>query len=266
MSHIPLETTTKNKRWPYTGAPAFHGKKVHVLSGAMFRNVVAYLAQAGFEKAKGVEDADLVVFTGGTDINPGLYSQQPIEEVKFFDRERDTFEEAIFNECVKRSIPMYGICRGAQFLHAMNGGELWQDVNNHAGPAHDIYDIDEDYTVLATSLHHQMLKHNDKMDLIAITDKRVATRFKDENLFIDLTKDDPDGKKGDLDLEYEIEVEACRYDDTKCFLVQGHPEVGDASYRSWSLHKLHDFMTEVKVNDSKSIIATAAETVKKMIG
>lgn len=229
---------------PYTNiyVPQFANTKVFVLGGAMYGSVVRMLAWAGCEKAENVDEADIVVFIGGSDVDPSLYEEEKIDEVKYTDKERDAFETEIFIECVMKEKIMFGICRGAQFLHVMNGGKLWQHVENHSGKPHNIYDIEADVFVEATSLHHQMLRVNDDMELIAICDEQVSKKFKSEDLFIDLEKKEANQKD-------EIEVEACSYPATRCFLVQGHPEVGSDEYRSWTLDKLFEFMIDMEEED-----------------
>lgn len=255
--------------WDTTDIPNCKGKKIHILKGAMYGQVVRLFAEAGFVKSEGVSDADLVVFTGGTDVDPSLYKQKPIKEVIHTDRNRDIFEEAIYRMCVKRKIPMVGICRGAQFLHVMNGGVLWQDVNHHAGKNHTMVDIMDDVRIETSSLHHQMMQFNTDMELLAVTEETIATTYKDADCFINLSRDDPRGAPSRL--EPPLEIEACYYRDTKCFLVQGHPEVGPNLFASWFMHKLFDFMFEEldknnSDNNSEETVREVAEAVAKMIG
>lgn len=119
----------------------------------------------------------------------------------------------------------------AQFLHAMNGGELWQHVEGHAGPDHLIYDVDEDVYVTANSYHHQMLMFHKDMDLLAVCEDQVSKVFKNSNVLVKITQKD----------QVEMEIEAGSYPGSRCFFVQGHPEVGSPEYKSWCLTKLSEF-------------------------
>ena len=114
--------------WKITQLPNFNGAKVHVLPGAFYGAIVGLMAEAGWVRSVTIDEADLVVFGGGADISPELYGQEPLPQT-YFDEDRDTHEIWAYNKCVTSKIPMFGICRGAQFLHAMNGGKLWQDVS-----------------------------------------------------------------------------------------------------------------------------------------
>lgn len=99
--------------------------------------------------------SELVVFTGGSDVSPDLYGQSlhPYSQV---DEGRD--EDDV--QCYLRNVykPKVGICRGAQFLHVMNGGQLFQDVDNHAiSTTHKLIDLGSDQEWEVTSTHHQMM-------------------------------------------------------------------------------------------------------------
>ena len=88
------------------------------------------------------DETQLVVFSGGEDVgtNP----------------DRDAHEAMVYAEALDRGIPMVGICRGAQFLHVMNGGVLHQHVEGHLG-GHSIT-THKGNRIPVTSTHHQMLK------------------------------------------------------------------------------------------------------------
>ena len=122
--------------------------------------------QEGYEVVDG-DDYDLLCFTGGTDINPRLYGEWPDPHTQYPDRARDLYEQDMFMDAYRRKIPMVGICRGAQFLHAMNGYKLHQHVDGHHGN-HMIYTEKE--TIMATSDHHQMMyspKPTDPAEVLA---------------------------------------------------------------------------------------------------
>lgn len=232
---MPLETNTVE--WNDTIYPDFEGRKVFILSGAFYTNAVAMFAKAGFKKASSIEDADVVVFLGGSDVSPSLYNRTKHEKT-YFDEKRDASEALAYNKCLEKGKIMFGICRGAQFLHIMNGGELWQHVNNHSGTNHWIIDLEEDYKVKANSLHHQMLIQHPSLDVLAVCETQVATNFEigGDSEGVTLSTE----VKGDEPLE--IEIEAGAYDKTNCIFVQGHPEIGSDEYSCWSLTKLYDFV------------------------
>lgn len=93
-------------------------------------------------------NSDLVVLTGGVDINPHLYGQIPLETTWQSNLYRDREEQEIFKKCIQDKKPIVGICRGAQFLNVMNGGTLEQHVPEHQ-QAHNILYSDDWDTILS---------------------------------------------------------------------------------------------------------------------
>ena len=106
---------------------------------------------------------DLIVFTGGSDINPALYGEEREVYTDRPDIERDSFEKNLFEICKELHIPMVGICRGAQLLCALNGGKLYQNVSYHRS-THPLYtrrNSDCEHRVFdVSSTHHQMMRPN----------------------------------------------------------------------------------------------------------
>lgn len=71
---LQLDTT---KEWTGKTIHQFEGMKAYILGGAFMGDMVVMFAEAGFQRASSVKEADVVVFTGGADINPTLYNQKP---------------------------------------------------------------------------------------------------------------------------------------------------------------------------------------------
>lgn len=103
-----------------------------------------------------LEEADIVMFTGGEDVDPSLYGCEK-HPTTYSNISRDLEEKAVF-EKVHSDQLCVGVCRGSQFLCVMNGGLLIQNVSNHATfGTHPIICADNDserYEI--TSTHHQM--------------------------------------------------------------------------------------------------------------
>lgn len=118
------------------------------------RGFSKWLGRAGCFNANELSMADLVVFTGGHDVNPKLYGQAAMAGTHF-DDERDSADMAVYRECIDRRIPMLGICRGAQLLWVTQGGTLYQDVDNHNEGEHEIVYYPDNKRYLASSVHHQ---------------------------------------------------------------------------------------------------------------
>ena len=101
-----------------------------------------------------IEDADIVLFTGGEDVSPYLYGKTP-PPTSYWTTSRDEMEVEAFKR-IRPDALAYGTCRGLQLLNVMNGGILCQDATDHwCSGTHEIHNDTESYRI--TSLHHQMV-------------------------------------------------------------------------------------------------------------
>lgn len=100
-----------------------------------------------------IEDADVVILTGGADVDPSTYGRENVGS--WGHKQRDDYEIEMYKK-VRKDQLVYGCCRGAQLLTILNGGNLVQDVENHALYGnHKMIDTDGNVFEI-TSLHHQM--------------------------------------------------------------------------------------------------------------
>lgn len=83
-----------------------------------------------------VERLDGLLLSGGNDIEPHRYGQQPEPQLGSVDPERDEFEFALLDAFVKAGKPVFGICRGMQLINVYFGGTLIQDLGSDV-PTHD---------------------------------------------------------------------------------------------------------------------------------
>lgn len=83
-----------------------------------------------------LDGLDAVIITGGRDVDPGNYGQQPhpaTDEPVQINRDRDAWEIALVRGAIRRGIPLLGICRGAQVLNVALGGTLHQHLPDVVG-------------------------------------------------------------------------------------------------------------------------------------
>ncbi|HJV45713.1 MAG TPA: gamma-glutamyl-gamma-aminobutyrate hydrolase family protein [Bacillota bacterium] len=73
---------------------------------------------------------DGLMLTGGGDIDPLLYAEEPIPALGYVDPERDFLEKKLVEEILKKNKPLLGICRGCQILNVAAGGDLYQDLSS----------------------------------------------------------------------------------------------------------------------------------------
>lgn len=194
-------------------------------------------ASAYCSKASSPSEADLVVFTGGADINPSIYGQEKHPDVTF-NRDRDERDTALFQQCYEEGIPMLGVCRGAQLGHALLGYPLYQDVDGHEWGDHGMYDpVNKRYLKNISSSHHQMVVENDRMEVYGYSSGTSKKRYVSHDTF-------EEGSHKD--------VEAFFYRDVCFFGVQGHPEyTGFDEFAHWTLMRIEDF-----VNHNPDVVLT----------
>jgi putative glutamine amidotransferase len=79
--------------------------------------------------AEVLEVLDGLVLSGGEDVDPVHYGQEPHPTVKDnIDPLRDAQELALFRLAQARGVPVLAICRGIQLVNVALGGTLWQDL------------------------------------------------------------------------------------------------------------------------------------------
>lgn len=101
-----------------------------------------------------IEEADIVMFTGGEDVDPQMYGMKK-HPTTWSNIRRDLAEKEVFDSIPSDKL-VIGVCRGSQFICVMNGGILVQDCYNHgiSGTHEIINEAGETYQI--TSTHHQM--------------------------------------------------------------------------------------------------------------
>ncbi|MDR2389536.1 MAG: gamma-glutamyl-gamma-aminobutyrate hydrolase family protein [Tannerellaceae bacterium] len=75
-----------------------------------------------------VSNLDGLVLTGGKDVNPLWYQEQPHPQLGEVDPLRDAYELTLIKLASDRNIPILGICRGEQLINVAFGGTLYQDI------------------------------------------------------------------------------------------------------------------------------------------
>jgi putative glutamine amidotransferase len=74
------------------------------------------------------DDLDGLVLTGGVDVSPRLYGEEPRRPEWAGDPRRDAYELGLLRAMLDRDKPVLGICRGHQLLNVAFGGSLHQDL------------------------------------------------------------------------------------------------------------------------------------------
>jgi putative glutamine amidotransferase len=80
-----------------------------------------------------LDAVDGLIFSGGSDLDPDLYGQEPHIETTGVVPERDSAELALLRAALERDLPVLAICRGSQILNVALGGDLIQHLPDHVG-------------------------------------------------------------------------------------------------------------------------------------
>ena len=105
------------------------------------------------------EICDAFLFSGGGDIDPSQYGEEPDSRLGEIDPAIDAFQLKMYAEVEKSGKPVLGICRGLQIMNTVRGGNLYQDINKQ---------IPDSYQHLQSgkrshSVHKAVLEENSKL-------------------------------------------------------------------------------------------------------
>jgi putative glutamine amidotransferase len=84
-----------------------------------------------------VERLDGLLLTGGEDVAPCRYGQEPEAWLGGVDEERDASELGLVRATLEGGLPVLAICRGHQLLNVALRGTLYQDISAHFPEALD---------------------------------------------------------------------------------------------------------------------------------
>ena len=83
-----------------------------------------------------ISHLDGLVLSGGEDVHPSRYGQQPEATAGAHDLARDEFELDLALEALNQRVPILAICRGCQLINVALGGTLVQDLPPVDGFSH----------------------------------------------------------------------------------------------------------------------------------
>lgn len=71
---------------------------------------------------------DGLLVTGGGDIDPTLFGEEPLQGLGMISPGRDSFEMLIVEKALAADKPILAICRGIQIMNIAVGGDMYQDI------------------------------------------------------------------------------------------------------------------------------------------
>lgn len=101
---------------------------VDVVEQAGAEPLVLSLVDNEEDAAAALEEVDALIVTGGEDIDPALYGQEPADTLETVNEARDTSDMLVLAEALELDMPVLLTCRGHQMLNVLQGGTLYQDL------------------------------------------------------------------------------------------------------------------------------------------
>jgi putative glutamine amidotransferase len=170
---IGITTYVTPARWGYWDVEAalVPAAYVDAIERAGGRPVLVPPSEEGVEET--LDALHGILFSGGSDLDPELYDQEPHDETFGVHAQRDRAELALLQAALARDMPVLAVCRGSQVLNVARGGDLVQHLpdvvgdekHKHTPGTFSDHDVTlEDGTRLATLLgdrapvkshHHQ---------------------------------------------------------------------------------------------------------------
>lgn len=189
-------------------------RKIYIVGGNRYMSYLNWILPLGFEITNDRSQGDVIFFGGGEDVHPSVYGQRANEYV-YCNPSRDSAE--ILEYEFSKDKPKIGICRGSQFLTAVNGGKIVQHMEH---PYSHVLSTNTGEKVISPSEHHNQmlldegvtgLKEGVDYELIGWTVKLSPFHLGEDGIDYNFPED------------YR-EPEIVWYPKTQCWVSQGHVE------------------------------------------
>jgi putative glutamine amidotransferase len=128
---IGLSTYREQARWGVWDSPADLLPSSYAVAIEVAEGTPVLLPPVGrpTDAAHSVVDRlDALVITGGADVDPRRYGEEPHPRTREWRADRDAWELALLEAADAANLPVLGICRGMQVMAVRAGGSLEQHV------------------------------------------------------------------------------------------------------------------------------------------
>lgn len=163
----------------------------------------SWLKQLDIHVTNDPNKADILLLSGGEDINPAIYKQKRGRLTGYPNEARDRFEIEAYNRFKEQGKPIIGVCRGSQLCCALQeGGALVQHMQ-HSG-MHPVI-TNDGRKMSSNSYHHEQMLlrdiNTDNYELLAWAETPSSIHL------------------GENDIDYDFGPD---YKDPEVVLFQGH--------------------------------------------
>lgn len=170
---------------------------------------------------------DGLLISGGRDIDPKFYDEEPHPKLKPMRLERTQSEMVMLEESLKRGIPVLGICGGMQLINVFFRGSLYQDISSQISSAfvHEMGSVHEvcveENTLLQgitkekrfsiKSYHHQSVKVPGKgLKISAKSPDEIVEAIEETDSFVLGLQWHPEREENEISNRiYKAFVDAC---------------------------------------------------------
>lgn len=144
---------------------------------------------------------DGLIFSGGGDIDPIYFGEDPLRGIGEINPKRDLFELELAKIALQGTKPVLGICRGMQLLNIAAGGDVYQDIKEFTNQEHNqrapkwypfhnvnisedsqLYKLVGQNKIMVNSFHHQAVKRIGKgLKVVAWSNDNIIEAFEGED-------------------------------------------------------------------------------------
>ncbi|HHY82198.1 MAG TPA: gamma-glutamyl-gamma-aminobutyrate hydrolase family protein [Clostridiales bacterium] len=130
---------------------------------------------SGYNASDIIGKLDGLLLTGGQDVDPRFFGEQPHPAIGRINPYRDELELSLCREAAESGLPIFGICRGIQLINIAMGGDIFQDLGMAKGERELI--CHSQNAPKWHGVHEVKIKEGTKLHKILGTDLLYANSF-----------------------------------------------------------------------------------------